>query len=99
MGHKGAVQAPGRTEGNGDIQAEAVRGIPGEDGMFLLLGGKGQIQLLLGHQIVLPQFPGDLLPAESLIQPALHQLHRTDAGEHAPLGGDAGDLPCRLEEA
>ena len=63
MGYKGAVQAPGRTERNGDVQTEAVRGVPGEDGMLLLLGGKGQIQLLLGDQVVLPQFPGNLLPA------------------------------------
>ena len=86
LGHKGAVIAAGGAEGDGYIQAEAVR--PGQIENLVLLGQglPAERGLLLVHQQRLAEIPQGGLFAV-LQNQAAQQLHRPHAGDNPPRLG------------
>ena len=99
LGYKAAIGAAGGAEGDANIQGDILR-------LQLRLGSAGglrrldaQAAALRRDEVGVPQDPVHLPFRHALLQHPGGQLAGADARQRPPAGGDAGDLPCRLEEA
>ena len=92
VGNKGAVAAPRRAKWNGDIQAKGVVGYLSQDGRLVACRFQRQLNLFLCHIKMLFKFPCHHLWCFALVQSAVEQLDRTNAGHHSPRRMDAGRL-------
>ena len=90
VGDKGAVAAPGGTEGDGDVKAVVLLPCP-FDGLALgLVGCDAEGGFLRGGKVPAGKPLLDLPVGKTLLPQFPHQLHRADTGEHPPFDAAAG---------
>ena len=99
LGHEAAIGAAGGAEGNADVQGDVLRaqvrlGPQARLGRFHRQTAAGR-----GDVVGVPQNAAGLGRGLALLQQTGRQLAGADARQRPPAGGDAGDLPCRLEKA